>query len=61
MPQMDLIKKNGFDVLMLTDDVDKYQAAIDMANEGKTIGSDMLKPDYLRPSQAEREHSGKRA
>ncbi len=36
-------------------------AAIDMANEGKTIGSDMLKPDYLRPSQAEREHSGKRA
>ena len=35
-------------------------AAVDMANEGKTISSDMLKPDYLRPSQAEREHSKKR-
>ena len=34
-------------------------AAIDMANEGKTIGSDMLKPDYLRPSHSERTYRAK--
>ena len=33
--------------------------AINMANEGKTINSDLMKPDYLRPSQAEREHNNK--
>ena len=32
-------------------------AAIYMAQEGKTINSDLMKPDYLRPSQAEREHN----
>lgn len=34
-------------------------AAINMAKEGKTINSDLMKPDYLRPSQAEREHNNK--
>ena len=32
-------------------------AAIRMAKEGKTIDSNLMKPDYLRPSQAEREHA----
>ena len=32
-------------------------AAMDMAKAGKTISSDEMKPDYLRPSQAEREHN----
>ena len=32
-------------------------AALNMAKEGKTINSDLMKPDYLRPSQAEREHN----
>lgn len=31
-------------------------AAMQMAKEGKIINSDLMKPDYLRPSQAEREH-----
>ena len=34
-------------------------AAINMANEGKTINSDLMKPDYLITSQAEREHNNK--
>lgn len=36
-------------------------AALNMAKEGKLINSDELKPDYLRPSQAEREHEAKKS
>ena len=35
--------------------------ALDLAKEGKLVSSDDVKPDYLRPSQAERELAAKKA
>lgn len=35
--------------------------ALDLAKEGKLVSSDEVKPDYLRPSQAERELAAKKA